>query len=250
MTARASHPDDTTARAGLGRDLAAARIATGLTSEAVAIRAGLTRSARSVAEHATDMLVWVAQRRARDVDHRLRMAVTGLPAAAPTPESELMAAMTDRGDPDRGDELDRLRLGCLLRRIRAAEKIPVAELAQRCGWSRRMCVYVLSGANEPLLSTVQRLTRGLGGVLGLGLVPAGGTRCCTQWAIGEPGHAPGCIAAPVVHETSVESRAGVGGPVFRSVCSCGAYRSAWTITAGYARRDGASHVRAAPGEAW
>jgi transcriptional regulator with XRE-family HTH domain len=180
VTSRASHPDDTAARAAVGSALAQARIRAGVTQWQLGLAAGLDRSAISNGERLLDQIIPIAQQRARIVGTRLVLEPTGLVVPPPTPESELLAAMSDRGDPRREDELARLRLACLLRGVREAIGVPIRDLAARCGWSLRMCSYALvwdqptsTRARGVMLSTVQRLTRGLGGVLAVRVEPDG-----------------------------------------------------------------------------
>ncbi len=166
------HPDDTAARHALAEHLRGIREARNLTQWEAGERFGCNEYAFSGMELRRSWHVSTVQARARIYGCRLNLAFAGLTVPE---DGDSVAAMYDASRPQTQAAEDRLDLrGAVndLARIRRAQGLTLAQLGARMGCSESAVCRRESDPDRLLVSTLQRHTRALGGVLDLTVVPA------------------------------------------------------------------------------
>jgi transcriptional regulator with XRE-family HTH domain len=169
------HPDDAEARVKLRLQLRDLRLQAGYSQAAVARRLGVTKDTWSLHERrGNNPLVTSVQRYARAVDHRLILRPE-LPHVLPAhPDAAVLNDLARRAaDPTDQDAYHRSALLADLAAYRRWVGIAAREMSQRWGTRRDATAVcdVESEAKEPLIGSIQRYVRSLGGVLHLDLEP-------------------------------------------------------------------------------
>ncbi len=166
------HPDDTAARCMLAQHLRTIRESRSITQAEAADRYGCNEFAFSQIELRRQWLIPTVQAWARTLGYRLDLGLRGL--VVPD-DGDPMAALYDASQPDSEAAEDQLDLRVAvnnLARIRRARGLTLAQLGVRMGCSESAVSRRESDPDRLLVSTLQRHTRALGGVLDLTVVPA------------------------------------------------------------------------------
>lgn len=166
------HPDDTAARYVLAQHLRTIRETRSISQWEAGERFGCNEFAFSHMELRRSWLVPTVQAWARVLGYRLNLTLAGL--VVPD-DNDPVAALYDASQPDSEAAEDRLDLRVAvnnLARIRRAEGLTLAQLGARMGCSESAVCRRESDPDRLLVSTLQRHTRALGGVLDLTVVPA------------------------------------------------------------------------------
>lgn len=168
------HPDDLAARLDLRNQLIRLREDAGHSQHTYADLLGITQRAVHDSEISptANYHAHTAQARVRALGHRLRLTPTGLPDLPPTPtvanlERLGAASATDQQE----DQLHVVAVATHLATVRRWQGIPQADLGRIIGCTESAISQAERGVTQPLLSTLQRLARGLGGWLALDLQP-------------------------------------------------------------------------------
>jgi DNA-binding XRE family transcriptional regulator len=169
------HPDDGEARIKLRLQLRDLRRQACYSQAAAAARAGITKDTWSLHERrGNNPLVVSVQRCARAVDHRLILR-PDLPHLLPRhPDAAVLADLAARArDPRTQDAYHPTGVLIELAAYRRWAGITARELSARWG-TRRDATAICDlegGLKEPLVGSIQRYARSLGGVLHLDLEP-------------------------------------------------------------------------------
>lgn len=166
------HPDDARNRDRLAEWLRRIREGRHISQIEAGERYGGTKWAVSQMEARRSWHVATVQAWARSYGYRLSLAPLGLDVPD---DGDPIAAMYDHTSPATAEAEDRLDLRIYvnnLARIRRAAGIRLAELGQRMGCTDGAVSRRESNPDRVLVSTLQRHTRALGGVLDLSIVPA------------------------------------------------------------------------------
>ncbi|MEV1013732.1 MULTISPECIES: helix-turn-helix domain-containing protein [unclassified Micromonospora] len=166
------HPDDTAARYVLAHHLRTIREARSLSQADAGERFGCNEYAFSHMELRRSWLIPTVQAWARVLDSRLNLTVRGL--VVPD-DGDPIAALYEASQPESETAEDRLDLRIFvnnLARIRRAQGLTLAQVGTRMGCSESAVSRRESEPDRLLVSTLQRHTRALGGVLDLTVVPA------------------------------------------------------------------------------
>jgi transcriptional regulator with XRE-family HTH domain len=167
------HPDDAEARVKLRLQLRDLRRRSGLTAEQTAHNIGCTIAALYLTEQRDSrILLERAQRHARGLHHQLILHPTLPHTLPPHPTEAAFAAMADTGG-RLSDEHHRAAVLTHLVAYRRWIGLSARDIAERCGNGRdgSSTSQLEAGLKPALLSTLQRYTRALGGVLHIDLEP-------------------------------------------------------------------------------
>jgi transcriptional regulator with XRE-family HTH domain len=174
------HPDDMEARVKLRLQLRDLRRQAGCSQAAAAARAGITKDTWSLHERrGNNPLVASVQRYVRAVDHRLILRPDLPHQLATHPDAAVLADLAARAsDPHTQDAYHLTAALIELAAYRRWVGITARELSARWG-TRRDATAVCDlegGTKEPLVGSIQRYARSLGGVLHLDLEPIPNTQ--------------------------------------------------------------------------
>ncbi|MEV0214258.1 helix-turn-helix domain-containing protein [Micromonospora sp. NPDC050695] len=166
------HPDDTVARHALAERLRVIRECRNITQAEAAERYGCDKYAFSQLERRRTWHVHTVQAMARIYGYRLTFDLGGLMVPD---DGDPLAALYDASQPTTEAAEDRLELLIVvnnLTRIRRAANLSLADAGLRMGCSESAVYRREADPGRLLVSTLQRHTRALGGVLDLSVVPA------------------------------------------------------------------------------
>ncbi|QKW15340.1 helix-turn-helix transcriptional regulator [Verrucosispora sp. NA02020] len=165
------HPDDTSARDHIAGWLRRIRENRHISQAEAADRYGCNEFAISQMESRRSWHVATVQAWARIYDYRIQLTALGLTVPD---DGDPMAAMYEHTSPSTAAAEDRLDLRIYvnnLARIRRASRISLATLGARMGCTEGAVSRRESNPDRVRVSTLQRHTRALGGVLDLSVVP-------------------------------------------------------------------------------
>ncbi|WP_341719984.1 helix-turn-helix transcriptional regulator [Micromonospora sp. FIMYZ51] len=165
------HPDDTRNRDHIATWLRRIREGRHISQPQAADRYGCTEFAFSHMELRRSWHVTTVQHWARVYDYRLQLTPLGLTVPD---DGDPLAAMYEHTSPATAEAEDRLDLRIYvnnLARIRRAAGLTLAALGERMGCTEPAVHRREANPDRVLVSTLQRHTRALGGVLDLSLVP-------------------------------------------------------------------------------